>query len=220
MTNHIFPRRIETERLLFEQLSHETVDPFELYDFVSSEDWRGEATDPMPWFRFQTIDEVSGFIDHCENQWRERDSARYILLMKDEDSSRRDASVPSGTLVGMTAFRPEWDKRYGGSDVVLSKPYWGRGYGTERGEVFVELTFEHYDLEAYCTSCAADNAASRRMIEKLVDRYGGQYEGLLRQFGSPRPNGDVTDQHRYSISRDEYEEAKTGTESRILDLEW
>lgn len=218
MKNQIFPTRIETDRLVLEQLSHDTTDLFELYEFVSTEHWRGEATEPMPWFRFRTLEEVAGFIDHTEEQWRNRDSARYLLRTKDADQGPESPS--SGTLVGTTAYMPEWDKRYGGSDIVLSKQYWDRGYGTERGAVFVELTFGHYDLDAYCTSCAAGNASSRGMIENLVDRYGGQYEGLMRQFGSPRPNGEVTDQHRYSISRGEYEEAITETESRIVGMEW
>lgn len=221
MTNHIFPTRIETDRLVFERLTHETVDPFEFYEFVSSEDWRGDATETMPWFRFETLDDVAGFIDHAEDQWTDRESARYLLRTKAGAGEQTDGtSAPPGELVGTTAFIPEWEKRYAGSDVVLSKQYWGRGYGPERGAVLIELTFDQYDLDAYCTSCAAANDSSRRMIEKLIDRYGGQYEGLLRQFGSPRPNGEVTDQHRYSITHSEYEAATTETDSRIIDLDW
>lgn len=220
MRNNIFPTRIETDRLVFERLSQETIDLFELYELVSSEHWRGDATEPMPWFRFRTIEEVAGFIEHAENQWRDRESARYLLREAGSEAGDPPNTHTSQPLLGTTAFIPEWEKRYAGSDIVLSKPYWGRGYGTERGGVFIELTFEQYDLDAYCTSCATDNAPSRGMIEKLVDRYGGQYEGRLRNFGSPRPNGEVTDQHRYSISRSEYEEATSETESPIVDIEW
>ena len=40
--------------------------------------------------------------------------------------------------------------------------------------------------------------------------------GMLT-LGSPRPNGEVTDQHRFTILRNEYEEATQGTNT--LDFE-
>lgn len=49
----------------------------------------------------------------------------------------------------------------------------------ERASVFVELTVEPYDLDAYYTTCAAGNDPSRRMIEKVIERYGGRHEDLL-----------------------------------------
>ena len=79
--------------------------------------------------------------------------------------------------------------------------------------------FERYDLDAYYTTCAADNRPSRRMIEKYVSKYGGQHEGLLRQHSS-RPDGTVTDQHRFTILREEYEAATDGEETMAFDLEW
>lgn len=86
--------------------------------------------------------------------------------------------------------------------------------------MFIELTFERYDLEAYCTSCAADNEQSRRMIEKCIDRYGGRHEGLVRQHGSAHPNGDVTDQHRFSITREEYESETEDRETIAFEMDW
>lgn len=210
MTTDLFPARIETQRLIFERLSHETVDPFELYEFVTSDDWQSDALDHMPWFRFQRLDEVAGFIDHAETEWADRSSARYLLRTNDDDTE----------LVGTTAFDPEWERRRAGSDVVLAPRCWGREYGFERASVFVELTFEVYDLDAYCTTCAVDNEPSRRMIEKTVDAYGGEYEGRLRQFGAPRPSGEVTDQHRYSIVRSEYEQATQDEDTLDFGMEW
>jgi RimJ/RimL family protein N-acetyltransferase len=70
----------------------------------------------------------------------------------------------------------------------------------------VELTFDRYDLDAYYATCHADNERSREMIQGYVDDYGGRREGLLRQH-STRPDGTVTDQYRFSITRSEYEAA-------------
>jgi len=205
----LFPTRIETDRLVFERLAHDTCDPFELYEFFAREDWAEAAADHMPWFRFDTLDEVAEFVDHAEQQWADRETARYLLRATDE----------GGDIVGTTAFGPEWDTRRAGSGIVLAREYWGREYGLERASAFIELTFERYDLDAYYTTCAAANEPSRRMIEKYVERYGGRHEGLLRQH-SERPSGDVTDQHRFTITRAEYEIATTDRETMAFDLEW
>lgn len=209
MSRSLFPDRIETDRLVFERLDRECVDVFDLHEFVQREDWQDDATEHMPWFRFQTLDDVASFVESAEQQRAERETARYLLRSKPED----------GELVGLTAFGPEWEKRRAGSGIVLAEEYWGRGYGRERASVFVELTFERYDLDAYYTTCAAGNDPSRRMIEAYVETYGGRHEGLLRQH-STRPNGDVTDQHRFTILRDEYETATEDRETLAFDAHW
>ena len=163
----------------------------------------------MPWFQFDRLDQVAEFLDHAEQQWSDRETARYLLRATDED----------GDIVGTTAFGPEWDTRRTGSGIVLAREYWGREYGLERACAFVELTFEQYDLDAFYTTCATENEPSRRMIEKYVDRYDGRHEGLLRQH-SERPDGDVTDQHRFTILREEYEAATADRETLAFDLEW
>lgn len=209
MVHNLFPERIETRRLVFERVSHETIDPFELYEFVSRDDWQRAATEHMPWFQFQRLDHVTDFIDKAEQQWADCDTARYLLRSKDGE----------GELIGTTAYGPEWDTRKAGSGIVLAKRYWGREYGVERAAVFIELTFERYDLDAYYTTCATSNDPSRRMIEKYVEKYGGRHEGRLRQH-SPRPNGAVTDQHRFTIVRSEYEDATKGMETLTFDTDW
>jgi ribosomal-protein-alanine N-acetyltransferase len=207
MPRGIFPTRIETDSLLLERLSHDTVDVFEFYEFTTRDDWQGAATEHMPWFRFQRLDQVTDFIDNAEQEWAERNTARYLLRSKEED----------GEIIGTTAFGPEWKTRGAGSGIVLAKRFWGREYGLERASAFIELTFERYDLDAYYATCAAHNEPSRRMIEKYVEKYGGRHEGLLRQHSS-RPNGEVTDQHRFTILREEYEEATKEMETLEFEI--
>lgn len=209
MSRSFFPTSIETDRLRFDPLDPDEVDPFALYEFVSRDDWRGAATDHMPWFRFDRVDQVAAFLDRAAEQRRERETARYLLRSTEED----------GDIVGVTAFAPEWETRRAGSGIVLAESYWGREYGLERASAFVELAFERYDLDAFYTTCAADNEPSHRMIEKYVDRYGGCHEGLLRQHSS-RPSGEVTDQHRFSILRSEYEAATADRETLSFDVKW
>ena len=63
----LFPNRIETERLAFERFD-EHVDLFEFYEFVGRDDWRGVATEHIPWFRFERLDEVVEFVDAAERK--------------------------------------------------------------------------------------------------------------------------------------------------------
>lgn len=205
----LFPDRIETKRLVIERLSSQRADPFELYEFFSREDWAAAAGEYMPWFQFERLDEVAEFVRAAEEQRADHETARYMLRSKEK----------GGDLVGITAYGPEWETRRAGSGIVLATEYWGREYGLERASVFVELTFERYDLDAYYATCAAGNDPSRRMIEKYVGRYGGRHEGLLRQHSS-RPNGDVTDQHRFTILRSEYETATDGVDTLAFDINW
>lgn len=209
MSRAFFPTRIETERLRFVPLGHDAVDTVELYEFLTGEDWQGAATEHMPWFRFDRLDQVAELLDTAEQQRADRDTARYLLRATDRDDA----------IVGLTAFGPEWEERRVGSGIVLAESYWGEEYGLERAAAFVELTFETYDLDAFYSTCAADNEPSRRMIEKYVERYGGRHEGLLRQH-SPRPSGEVTDQHRFTILREEYEAATADRQTLAFDLTW
>ncbi|SDQ63430.1 GNAT family N-acetyltransferase [Natronobacterium texcoconense] len=209
MGGNLYPERIETDRLVLERLCHDTVDPFEFYEFVTRDDWQGEATDHMPWFRLRRLDQVERFVDRAEEIYADREGVRYLLRTNDE----------TRPIVGTSAYKTEWETKRATTDIVLAKEYWGREYALERASIFVELTFEVYDLEAYYTTCAADNEPSRRSIEKCIEQYGGRHEGLLRQH-SPRPNGDVTDQHRFSIVRGEYEEATVDRETLECEIDW
>ncbi|KTG07989.1 acetyltransferase [Haloprofundus marisrubri] len=207
MSTPLFPERLETDRLVFERVSHDHTDIFELYDLAQAETWQSQVTEHMPWFRFETLDQVAQFVDDAERQWKERTFARYTIRPKaDEDDA--------GELAGLTSFRPQWKLRSGSSSVILAERFWGRGYGTERAEKMVELTFERFDLDCYYTTAAAGNDRSQRMISRYIESFGGTHEGLLRQFKT-RPTGEVTDQHRYTITREEYESAtKEGSAAR------
>ena len=187
----LFPTRIETDRLRFRPLDE--TDTRRLWSVFDTQGWRERATTQMPWFRLATIEELRSFQAGAADQWADGDTARYTLFA-------------DGEPIGVTGFGPEWDAGRAGSGVVLHPDAWGAGYGTERARVFVELTFDRYGLDTYYATCAATNDRSRRMIEGYVTDYGGRHEGVIRNH-SGRPDGSVTDQHRFSITRREYETA-------------
>ena len=76
----------------------------------------------------------------------------------------------------------------------------GRGAGTEAVELFTGHLFED-GLERVQASTALDNAAMRRVLERL----GYQYEGILRSF-SPVDGGGREDYAMYGMTRRDWEE--------------
>lgn len=197
----VFPTRFETERLTFERASPDHTDPFEVYDLATTDRW-DRVTEWMPWYEFDRLDRAREYLELQAEQWEQGEKASYTIRPQTDEPR-------AGDLVGFTALGPEWDERRAGSGIVLDPDVWGNGYAHERALEMVRLTFERLDLDAYYTTCAAGNDRSRRMIERYVDRFGGRHEGLLRQH-STRPNGEVTDQHRFTITRSEYEAAVDG----------
>ena len=97
----------------------------------------------------------------------------------------------------------DWDRRTAILGVWLRKPFWGRGYSGERAAALMEIAFERLHLELVAVTHDAGNEKSRRAIEQYVERFGGRHDGLIR---NAEVDGDGTpvDQHRYSISREEY----------------
>ena len=194
-----YPERIETERLLLERLSHDYVDLDELYDLVTTDSWRTEVTEHMPWFRFPDREHVSKYVDHCEEQWENREKASYAIRLQESEPE-------AGELAGLTGYNTDWEAGVAGTGIVFAEPFWGRGYGGERVAAILELAFERHEFAAYATEIAAVNERSRRMAEKYVERFGGRHEGLLRHY-SQRQGGEALDYHRYSILKEEYEAA-------------
>lgn len=111
----------------------------------------------------------------------------------------------AGTIAGTTGLYPDWEKRSAGLGIILDKRFWGRGYSGERADAVLSVAFDRLDLELVVAAHVDGNETSRRAIETYVERYDGQYEGLLRNW---HPQADtVADAHRYTISRGEFFEA-------------
>lgn len=194
-----YPDQIETDRLLLERLSNEHTDREALASLTLTDSWQSEVTEYMPWFRFEDEEHVSKYIDHCEQQWEDREKANYTIRLKEGEPE-------AGELVGLTGYNTDWEAQVASTGIVLAKPFWGRGYSGERIAAILELAFERHEFSAYETEIAAVNEKSKRMAEKYVERFGGKHEGLLRHY-SQRQGGEALDYHRFSILKGEYEAA-------------
>lgn len=87
------------------------------------------------------------------------------------------AVLVEGQLIGAAAVWTTDDQhRCGELGYSLNQRYWGRGYATEAAQLLLELGFSALELHRLTATCAPENTASRRVLEKA----GLNYEGLLR----------------------------------------
>ena len=197
----VFPETLRTERLRFEQLCREHVPVDEYYTLVGrganpavDEELRYIPREPV-----ETVGAAADRLAAFERRWDDRERAEYALRP-------RDGEPGAGELAGTAGLLFAWDRRLAKLAVRLRKRFWGRGYSGERADALLELAFDRLDLDCVAIPVHAGNEQSRRAVESYVDRWNGRYEGLLRNDGA-RSDGPV-DRHRFSISREEYDNAK------------
>jgi ribosomal-protein-alanine N-acetyltransferase len=58
--------------------------------------------------------------------------------------------------------------------LLLRSDQWGNGYATEAGQALVRFAFEELDLPILYAGCHPENAASRRVLEKLGMHFEGE----------------------------------------------
>lgn len=192
----MFPETLESDRLRFERLSRETVDVFELYDVLGRNPAADEIFEYLDTPPHRTVKETFEKAQTAETRFDEGESAKYVIRPKSTEAH-------AGAVAGTAGLYPKWERRFATFGIILDKRFWGNGYSGERAAVFLDLAFERLDLDLVAVSYIDGNERSKRAIEKYVDRFDGQYDGLLRNWLAVE--GEVYDCHRYSISRRQYE---------------
>ena len=197
----LFPERIETDRLVLEALRTDTVDPLIYYEYASAEH-ADEVTTHLPWDPHDQPKESLDAIRDAEEAREADEHAEYVVRP-------RESGEGVGEFVGTTGIYPKWDRRTATFGVWLRPMFWGRGYSGERAAAMIGLAFDRLDLDLVAVAHMDGNEKSRRAVEKYVERFGGQYEGLLRNF-QVNDDGTIVDMHRYTITSDQYENATEG----------
>jgi RimJ/RimL family protein N-acetyltransferase len=216
----VFPDEIETERLLLVRLCRENVSTMQLYRHMRAEaPDMSEVSEYVMWDPHETPKDTHDYLTDIEDQWDDCGQATYAIYLRGDEASvdrtaeRRgdetrtgtDRAAETGELVGTTNLHLDWERRSAELGIWLRKPFWGRGYSGERAAAMLELAFDRLDLELVGASHQIGNERSRRAIEKYVERFGGQHDGVLRNF-VPKDD-EVRDLHRYTVSREQYREA-------------
>ena len=195
----MFPDEIETERLRLVRLCRENVPTAELYRHMRvGAPNMGEISEYATWDPHETPKDTHDYLVDIERQWDDRERATYAVVTREGDEE-------AGELAGTTNLNFDWERRSAELGIWLRRAFWGRGYSGERAAALLELAFDRLNLELVGASHRDGNANSRRAIEKYVERFGGQHDGVLRNFV---PTGDgVRDLHRYTVSREQYRDA-------------
>ncbi|WP_370515919.1 GNAT family N-acetyltransferase [Halapricum sp. CBA1109] len=200
----LFPETVETDRLRLERLCHATVDVFEHYRQFSTE---ARAIDEvmryLPREPMETPHDAEALLDRRERQWVEGERAEYVIRPKSGEDGAGEVAGTGGLIV-------DWETATGKPAICLRKRFWGRGYSGERAAAMIEMAFDRLDLGLVAVPIEDGNDRSRRAVEEYVERFGGQYDGVVRN-ATRRPDGRVVDRHRYTITREQYREATDGT---------
>jgi RimJ/RimL family protein N-acetyltransferase len=92
----------------------------------------------------------------------------------------------TGDFIGWTGFKLMKEKVNGYVDYYdfgyrLARKYWGKGYATESGKAALQHGLETLQLRGIYAMTDVDNAASRRVLEKLgfVCEKIFEYDGVL-----------------------------------------
>jgi len=208
----LFPGLVETGRLELRVNGPETVDPLELYEYTGPDAPNvEEITEYLPWDSNPTPKAALDHLRGAAEEFREGEQLPYLIVPRADEppasASEREGHTDPG-WAGICTLHLDWEGRKGEYGVWLRKPFWGRGYAVEAGGALLAVAFERLDLEVVVIQHEDGNDASRSMIETLVDRYGGRYEGLLRNEKAG-PDGP-RDLHRFTTGIDEYREATGG----------
>lgn len=195
----MFPTEIETERLRLVRLCRENVPATDLYEHMSDDaPDMDEISEYVMWEPHQTVKETENHLEEVEQQWEGREQATYVVYPRAEEAN-------AGAFAGVANLHFGWERRSAELGIWLRKPFWGRGYSGERAGALLELAFERLDLELVGAAHQVGNEKSKRAIEEYVEAYGGQCDGILRNW-IPK-DGEVRDLRRYTVSHEQYRNA-------------
>ncbi|MGB9963449.1 GNAT family N-acetyltransferase [Halobacterium hubeiense] len=187
----MFPETVDAASVTLRRLSREHVDVHALYERFAADSAGVEAVfEYVPQEPYETPNDAREFLLQAEDEWDDRESAQYAV--------RAD-----GDLAGYAGLFVEWERRAARVGVTLDRPFWGEGYASDAADALAELAFETLDLDVVAIGYERGNERSERFVESFVERHGGQYDGVLRNW--TRVGDDVLDHHRYTVTREQYE---------------
>lgn len=190
----MFPQRIDANPASLERLSTDNVDPLDLYAvFREDADGVESVFAYVPQEPYATPKDTRDQIEDAESSWDDGEGAWYVVY------------TPDGDLAGFAGFEVDWERRSADLGCILARPFWGEGYARGAAMALTDVAFDRLDLDLVIIGHEDGNERSRAFVETFVDEYGGRYEGRLRNW---TPVGDsVLAHHRYTISREEYDES-------------
>lgn len=132
-----------------------------------------------------TLKDAEGYVNACAFDSEERQICRAILV-----NGRAAGSV--GIFCGNDVYEKSAELGY-----WLAEEYWGQGIMTEAVRRICGEAFEKFDIVRIHAEPFADNAGSRRVLEKA----GFTLEGIMKK--SVYKNGRSHDSCMYALVKDD-----------------
>ncbi|MBC7814665.1 MAG: GNAT family N-acetyltransferase [Burkholderiales bacterium] len=105
-----------------------------------------------------------------------------------------------GEYIGSMGIHLDHENQRAEIGYWLGKPYWGQGYATEAAVRLLQFGFEELRLNRIYARCFSENIGSERVMQKI----GMQYEGLLRQ--EIYKWGQYIDLKMYAVLRSDHDD--------------
>jgi RimJ/RimL family protein N-acetyltransferase len=191
----LFPERIVTDRLELTAAGPDAVDIHELYRICSADDGIEAVTEYVTWEPHPHPRQTEEFLELAAEQRANGEVAHYVVRPRDSEDG-------AGEFAGASGLTVDWDQRLAEPGIWLRRRFWGRGYSGERAAALLQLAFDRLDLDCVAIPVHEENEKSRRAVETYVERFGGRYEGLLRNVDA-WTEGPVN-LHRFSVTAEEY----------------
>jgi len=154
------PERIETERLVLRKPRMDNA-PAIFAGWAQDK----EVTRYLTWRPHQRIEQTQEFVKSCLLAWEQETRFPYLITLKESDE-----------VIGMIDPRIEGSRL--GIGYGAGRAHWGKGYIPEATRAIIEWAFQQPSLYRVYATTDVENAASRRVLEKV----GMQCEGVLRKY--------------------------------------
>lgn len=150
---------------------------------------RDEVTRYLTWRSHPSERYTHGYLEYIQKHYAIGNFYDWAIIEK-----------ASGRMIGTCGFtRLDAQNDTGEIGYVLNPDFWGKGLAAEAAERIVEFGFEKLLLNRIEARFISENAASRRVMEKIGMKFEGTYRGAMMIKGKYR---DIS---VCSIMRDDYE---------------
>jgi ribosomal-protein-alanine N-acetyltransferase len=165
------------ERVLLRPLAAR--DAAEMFVFASDP----EVTRYLPWEPETNIATVRGFLQDQVGRRRRGESIGFAVILRETG-----VMIGSTDLMELKAVRGQAEIGY-----LIAREHWNRGIMTEAGRLTLDYGFSSLRLDRVIAWADADNAASRRVLEKLGMESAGSEHRFVKNERRPYV--------RYEVSR-------------------
>jgi RimJ/RimL family protein N-acetyltransferase len=160
---------LETERLILRRFCDADVDAIaamradaRFMRFIKTVETRRET---VAWMRM------------VSERWTRENLGFWALVLKD-----------TGATIGWSGTWQLWETNEPEIGFAVAREFWGKGFATEAAQFALQFTFENRKAERTIAVAMPENAASRRVLEKLgmrfmQTRYFGSYGLTLVYYG-------------------------------------